>query len=91
MIRLYDGSRLVYSIFCVTTLLDTLNGCCCYIDDKYRLGTVQGSYSFRSQLGCHPELIHEEINWGQEKANADYGRLFMHRGTNKSNQPHIRT
>ena len=24
MIRLYDGSRLVYSIFCVTTLLDTL-------------------------------------------------------------------
>ena len=56
MIRLYDGSRLVDLIFCVTTLLDSLNGCCCYIDDKYRLGTVQGSYSFRSQLGCQPEF-----------------------------------
>ena len=44
MIRLYDGSRLVYLIFCVTTLLDTLNGCCCYIDDKYRLGTALVDY-----------------------------------------------
>ena len=59
MIRLYDGSRLVDLIFCVTTLLKILNGCCCYIDDKYRLGTVQGSYSFRSQLGCQPEFTNK--------------------------------
>ena len=52
----------------------------------YRTGFVQ--FQVAARLSAR---IHEEINWGHEKANADYERLFMHQGTNKSKQPHIRT
>ena len=77
MIGLYGGSRLVDLIFCVTTLLKWLQ------------------LLYRRQISARDRRlstrIHEEINWGHEKANADYERLFMHQGTNKSKQPRIRT